>query len=122
MPHRNPRVESRQRGGRGSGRIAVHQHHVRLRFGQHAAHPGQHGRRNIVEILPPLHDIQVVIGNDPEQTQHLIQHLAVLSADADDRFEPVGTLPERSDQRGHFDRLRPGAENQHDFFHSVTVF
>jgi len=58
-----------------------------------------------------------MVGRYAEDAQNLIEHLAVLSADADDRPERIRMPSELPYQRGHFDRLGTSPENQHHLFH-----
>ncbi len=114
---RNAAVKGGQCGGRRGRRVAVNQHHVRTGLVEHVAHARQHAGSHVVEILSLPHNVQIVVGLDSEQPQHLIEHLAVLSADADDRPEKVRMPSELPYQRGHFDRLGTSPENQHHLFH-----
>jgi len=43
--------------------------------------------------------VQVVVGRDAEERQHLVEHLAVLRGDADAGLETVGVLPDLVDDR-----------------------
>lgn len=107
---RNAAVKGGQCGGRRGRRVAVNQHHVRTGLVEHVAHARQHAGSHVVEILSLPHNVQIVVGLDSEQPQHLIEHLAVLSADADDRPERVRMPSELPYQRGHFDRLGTSPE------------
>ena len=84
VAHGNLLVEGGQGGGRGGGGVAVDEDDVGLALFQHVAHAGEHAGRDVVEVLPLLHDVQVVVGADVKDTEHLVQHLAVLAGDADD--------------------------------------
>ena len=82
---------------------------------EYVAHTRQHAGGNVVEVLPLLHDVEVVVGRDVEDAQHLVEHFAVLSRNAHDGFEFRRVSPEFLDHRRHFYRLRSRAENQHHF-------
>ena len=58
--------------------------------------------------------MQVVIPRQPEDFHDGIEHLAVLTGQADVGFDFFAAL-ELLDKRRHFDGLRPGAEDGHDF-------
>ena len=45
--------------------------------------PLQHGAGDVGQILPRGHDVEVEIGREPEELEHLVEHLAVLGGDAD---------------------------------------
>ena len=117
MPDGDLLVKSRQRGRRGGRRVPVHEHDIGHGFGQHVPHPGQDPCRHIVKILPRLHDVQIEVGGDFKEIEHLIQHLAVLPRDTDYGFEFRRFRLKGFHQRSHLDRLRTGPEDQHDFFH-----
>lgn len=78
MAYRDSLVVGSQCTGHGGGRIAVHQHQIRLFHRQHWAQALQHVRGEVREILPRLHHIQIVMRLDLEPIQHMIEHLPVL--------------------------------------------
>ncbi len=124
MGDRNLLVEGGQRGSHGGGGVAVDKHHVRLHLPVHIAQSGKHPGGDIVEVLPLLHDVEVVMGRDAEQPQYLVEHLAVLTGNADKGLEPVGLFLKCFHQRGYLDGFGTGAKDQHDsffIFHSVRV-
>ena len=94
--------------------VAMDKHNVRLRFAEHLAHALEHARRDRGQILPLLHDVQVVIRPDAEAVHDGVEHLPVLRRDAHDALN-LGVLLQFEHERRHFDRFRPGAENGHDF-------
>ena len=49
-------------------------------------HPGSHVSRRLARG----HEIEIVIGLEPEDGQDLVEHGAVLGGNADDALEPVG--------------------------------
>ncbi|MCY1250187.1 hypothetical protein D9M72_638000 [compost metagenome] len=65
----------------------MNQNDVRLITTEYFFHPLQYTSRNICKILTRLHDIKIKIRLQFEQLQHLIQHLTMLTCDADFRFE-----------------------------------
>jgi hypothetical protein len=75
---RNLAEMRRQGGGERGGGIAVHQHAAGLAVVEHPFHAGQHGSGNVGEILIVAHDVEVVIGTDVEEFQHLVQHVPML--------------------------------------------
>ena len=107
VAHGNLLVEGSEGSGGGGGGVAVDQHHIWLARLEHVAHTGEHAGGDIVQVLPLLHDIEVVVGLDAEDVQDLVQHLPVLAGDADPGFEVFRMLLELLDQRAHLDGLRP---------------
>ena len=123
MAHRHLVVKRRQRAGKGRGGIAVYQHQIGLRLLQHAVHSENGARRNGRKGLLLLHDVQVILRLQAENSHDGIQHLPVLprqAADALDVF-PRGKF---SDQRRHFDCLRARSEHRHylNFLHVRPPF
>ena len=105
-------MDGRHRGGG----VAVDQHAVGLGLVEQAGQAGQDGGGDVGQGLAGLHDGEVVVGHDPEQVQHLIQHGAVLAGDADEVFN-AGSAVERADDRGHLDRFGPGTDDRQYFPH-----
>ncbi len=122
MAHFDLLKERRVAGQESRQRIAVHQHDVRLRFAQYRLQPLKHADRNLVQRLPIFHHVQIVIRLDLEHFQYLVEHLAMLSRHADDRFDPVRVLLQFENQRSHLDRFRAHAEDRHDLdlIHSLS--
>ena len=94
--------------------VAMDKHNVRLHLAEHLAHALEHARRDGGQVLPLLHDVQVVIRPDAEAVHDGVEHLPVLRRDAHDALE-LRVLLKLEHERCHFDRFRPGAENGHDF-------
>ena len=110
MADRHAAVVAREAcGERGRG-VAVDEDHVgpgRLEDGLQAA---QDERGHLREILAGPHHVEVEVGRDPEERQHLVEHLAMLGGHADARREArVG--PQGEHDRRHLDRLGPRPEN-----------
>jgi hypothetical protein len=61
------------------------------------------------EILIWSHDIEVVMRLYSESLEHLIQHVAMLSRNADEMLN-IRAGTERENDRGELDRLWAGAE------------
>jgi hypothetical protein len=80
-------------------------------------HGSSRDTRDVEQILPRPHDVQIVIGTDMEQVQHLVEHLAVLGGDADQALKPAGMSFQLLDDRRHLDRLGAGTEYGDDLFH-----
>ena len=121
MADRDLLIKGRQRPGKRRGRVAVHQNEVRLRLLQGLLHAEQGARCDGRQRLLLLHDIQVILRRQTEDLHNGVQHLAVLARKAADtlKFRP---LRQRLHQRGHFDRLRPRAEDGHhlNFLHAIS--
>ena len=98
------------RGGAGRG-VAMDEDHIGLHFFQDVAHAGEHAGGDVVEVLSLFHYVEVVVLGDLEDAQHLVQHLAVLTGDANYRLEFFRVFLELLHQGAHLDCLRPGSEN-----------
>jgi hypothetical protein len=113
MGDRDLAVVRRQRAGHRGGGVALHDDPVGTFGVDHRAEPGQQVRGERVERLVGPHQVEVVLGHHAGNRQDLVEHPAVLPADAHAADEPrVGV--ERMDQREQLDRLRPGAEHGED--------
>ena len=80
-------------------------HHARKTFEQ--------ASEQLVQCLSGLHQIQVMVRHHARDRQHLIQHPAMLSADADAGDDARVTL-ECMDQRKQLDGFGPSAEDGQD--------
>ena len=96
----------------------MHQYGVGTGLTQHIAHAQQHTGGHVIQVLPLLHDVQVIIRLDVENLEHLIEHFAVLSGNAHKGTEVFRVCLECLDQRGHFDGFRTCPENKHYGFHT----
>jgi hypothetical protein len=111
VPDRDPGVERRQRrGGRGR-RVAVDEDDVRPLRREHRLHPDEHAGRDLGERLHAGHHVEIDVGDDLEEPQHFVEHLAVLRGHTDDRRDRRTRRLQRSDDRGHLDRV--GARPHH---------
>ena len=115
MSYRHSQIEGGQSRGKSRGGIAVNQHRLRPFPFQNGLHPFKNLPGNVKEGLPRLHDGKVIVRLYLKALQHLLQHLPMLAGDADQGFK-VGSSLQLPHQRAHFDCLRPGTEDQHDFF------
>ena len=116
MPDRDLIVECRQRPHKGRGRVAMHQYHVGFDFRQYFLKSEQGFGRDVEQRLLRRHDVEIKIGFDIEQPQHLIEHLSVLSRHRHDRFK-FGVPFELEDHRRHFYCFGSRAEYRHHFQH-----
>ena len=119
MAHRDLLVESGEGGGGAGGRVAMDQDHIGLALLKHVAHTGKHAGSHVVQVLPLLHDIQVIVRLYIEDAKYLIQHLPVLTGHAHDRLKLLRILLELLHQRAHLDGLRAGSENEHYSLHYI---
>ncbi len=116
VPHHDTGVEAGRRGGQSGGGVAVDKQDVRLLAANDVAHAQQHRGRDVEQVLARLHQVQVDVRRDVEGLEDLVEHFAMLRSHADERVEIVGMLAQRVVQRGHLDRFRPRAENEHHLF------
>ena len=78
--------------GRGEGRhgVALHQQDVGPQLAEQRRQPVEHPGRDARGRLARRHDLEIVVGGEREDIEHLVQHVAVLGRDADDALELVG--------------------------------
>ena len=118
MSDGNLLIESGQRCSRTRGRIAMYEHHIGLHLTQHVTHAQQHTGCHVIQVLPLLHDVEVIVGNYLKESQHLVEHLTVLTCHAYNRLEILGILFECLHQRSHLDSFGASAKYQHHFLHA----
>ena len=70
---RDPAIEGGQSGGEGGAGVALDENPVGRGFGQHPVDPPDRSREECVQCLVPLHQSQVEIGVNIEETKHLIE-------------------------------------------------
>ena len=109
-------IEACQRGGKGSGGVAVNQTDVGLLTLKHGLDLLQYGAGYIKQGLFVFHDAQVIVGHYRKCRQHLIQHTSVLTCDADHGLQVFAAF-KLVYQRAHFYRFGSRAKNHHNFFH-----
>ena len=114
MADRNLPVIGRQSPRHHRGGIALHHDPVGLLHIEDAADPGEGAGGQLVKRLARRHQVEIVIGRDIGDRQHLIEHSAMLCGNAGARDEAIVTL-QRVDQREELDRFGPCAENGEDF-------
>ena len=96
----------------------MHQHDIGLYLFEDGTDALQDIDRDVKERLSVLHDCEVVIRHDAECMQHGIQHLAMLSRDADHRLH-FGAFFQLIDERAHFNCFGSRPEDQHDLLHGI---
>ena len=102
-----------QRPGHRRGGVALDDHPVGPLRVHDAAEPGEQRGGQRVERLVGTHQVEIVVGRDPGDVEDLVEHAAVLRADADSAVEAIVGF-ERVDQREKLDRFGPGAEDGED--------
>ena len=107
-----------QARGEGRGRVAVDEDQVRGSLGENLVQTLDQPRCEPCQILSRPHDIEIDVGLDLEEGEHLVEHLAMLRGD--DYRRPKGRFRECvgtqfMDDRGHLDRFGPCAKNQRVF-------
>jgi hypothetical protein len=116
---RNLLVEGGKTADEGRGGVSLDEHRVRALGLEERRQTVERARRHRGERLARRAEVEVVVRDDPEQIEHLREHLAVLPRHDDDGLE-VGRPLELRDHGGDLDRLRTGAEDRHHAvaFHS----
>ncbi|MNR50099.1 hypothetical protein D3C85_1695690 [compost metagenome] len=64
--------------------------------------------------MPWLHDVQIIVGIQAEQIEHLVEHLPVLAGNAHLSVKAL-IGGKRQSERSHFDGLGPRAEHAKGF-------
>ena len=117
LPYRYLAIECGQCRSSARCRVAMDENDIRIGLIQHIAHTSEYACRYVVKVLPLLHYVEIVVRLYIEDTQHLVQHLAMLAGHADQSLEVFRILLEFLDQGAHFNCLRPGSENEQNLFH-----
>ena len=102
-------IESGQSSGKGGGGVTVDQDQVRLRRLQHLLHAQQGAAGDGGQGLAGLHDVQVIVGLQPENVHDGVQHLPVLTGETAEALK-LRAACQVFHQGGHLDGLGPGAE------------
>ena len=120
-----PRRDSLEKGGEGSGerghRVALDEHDVGTGALEHARKLLQHAGRHACRRLPRDHEVEIVVGLEAEDVEHLVEHRPVLRGYTDQTLEAGGVGEKGTYDRGHLDRLRPGAEDADDTDHRAAA-
>ena len=114
MHHRDAAIERRQRGHEGGSRVALHDGHVGLAFGEQGIHRQHHAAGQSGQRLRRLHQRQVDLRFDVEHGQHLVEQLAVLRGEGDCHVE-TRPPPKFGNHRCQLDGLRPRPETKQHF-------
>ena len=120
MDHRNAAVEGRHRTSGGRSGITLDDHRIRLLSGEELIKTVDRAGQHPIKGLAGLDDVEIMIRHDLEELIDLIQHLPVLTSDRHLTVKVLTGL-ERSDDRGHLDRLGPGAVDRHDPLHAASL-
>ncbi|KAJ8138027.1 hypothetical protein OY671_008760, partial [Metschnikowia pulcherrima] len=102
-----------QSTGHGRGGIASDHHPVRSFGVHHPAKPGQQCGGQPVERLVRAHQVQIVIGHDPRDFQHSVQHAPVLRRNAGHHAK-ARVRAQGVDYGKHLDGFGAGAEYDED--------
>ena len=89
----------------------MNEYDIRTALLKYVTESGEDTCSDIGEVLTLLHDVEVVVRGYIEDLEYLIEHFAMLTGDAHDGLELIGTLLELLDQWAHLDGLWTGSEN-----------
>ena len=78
MPDRDARVEGGQGGAQHGRGIPLDEHDVGVMAVQPAAHGGHDATGELGQGLAWLHEVEVMVGFQPERPKRLIEHLPML--------------------------------------------
>ena len=107
-------VVSSESRGKGSGCVALHQNHVRLKTMACVFYSVENTASQRSERLVRPHDIKVEVRADLEESEDVIEHGTVLTGVYDGGFKLVGSSSQFMDHQRQLDRFRPGPENGDD--------
>ena len=120
MPHGNLLVE----GGEGRSStgccISVYQYDIGRALLEHVTQTRKDASRNIIQVLPLRHNVEVIVRFDIKDGQHLIQHFAMLARDAHDGLKLCWRFLELFHQRAHLNGFRSCTKDQHYFLHCIN--
>lgn len=111
MAHRNALVKGRKGRRHGRGGVAMDQHHIGRHLVVEAVDLLEDQSRKRIQRMAGAHQLQIVVGLDGENLEHLVEHLAVLAGGADHAFHG-GRGRQGLDDGGHFDGLGPGTDDR----------
>jgi len=114
MPDPDFGVVGGKAGAQRGGGVAVNQHDVGCPGAEYVAHAEQHVARDVAQVLPRLHQVQIEIGLDAEDVEHLVEHLPVLGGDADFCINARIRREDLHDRR-HLDGFGACTKNGEDF-------
>ena len=117
---RNAAVKAGQAQGHHRRGVALHQHGVGRLLGQHRVGAGQQARRQVAQRLVGLHHVQVGVGLDVEQAQHLVEHLTVLGRRQHPHIE-IGIGTQGQDDRRHLDGLGARPHDAKNALHLIST-
>jgi hypothetical protein len=107
----HPVVKGGQRRSQGGGGIAMHERVVGPVAVENTAQAQHRARRDVGEILPRPHDVEIEVGTDAEKLETLVEHLPVLRGHADPGIE-AGVCIQRRDHGRHLDCLGTRADDR----------
>lgn len=110
MGDRTLAVIGRKRRRHRRHRVALHDHAIDGRLIENVADPRQQPGGQPIEALVRLHQVQIMIGPNANDAEHLIQKPPMLPRHAG-RDMHARTTRQRMHHRKQFDGLRPRAEN-----------
>ena len=111
MPHGDLRIKCSKCGGSRRGGVSMNQHDIGSANLKHIPHSCKHTGGNIIQVLPLLHDVEVVVRLHIKYGQHLVEHFSMLTSNANNSFEIYCVLLELFYQWTHLDGLRTSAKN-----------
>src|SRR5262245_1840986 len=88
------------------GRITLNEHPVRTLSAQDRLKLSEHGRGHLRWGLCPLHEVEIVVGYNVEEGQHLIKHMPMLGRGTDTADNSAGVPRQFVDHWRHLDSFR----------------
>ena len=108
-------VEAGECGSEDGGGVALREDDIGFFVGECGVELDEESGGEFRERLVGLHDVQVNVGVDIEEMEHLVDEAAVLGGE-EDAGAGGGVSLEGLDDGGHFDEFRAGADAAEDVF------
>ena len=105
MPHRNLCIKRSKCTGRRSSGVTMYKYYIRMTFFEHITKTCKNTCSHISQILPLLHDIQVIIRLHVKKIKNLIKHFTMLTCYTYDCFKFIIPLLKLFNKRTHFNCL-----------------
>ena len=110
VPDAHPSVERREGGGHRRGRVALDEEPVRRLAREHVVETGEDARGERVGRLVGAHQVEVDVRREAEESEHLVEHFAMLRGRAEDHGR-TRLAAQAANDRSHLDGLGPCSDD-----------
>ena len=111
-------IKCRKTADKACGSVSMYENNIRFSLCHNTVKPLEGPCGDAHKSLAFFHYVKIIIGHYTEKVQNLVKHLAVLSRNADGRFD-FRSFFQFQHKRSHFYGFRARAKNCHYlyFFH-----